>query len=361
MRNNPSKFFRQLLTVYLFCFGLLCSLAQDKNKTEHVILISCDGLRPDAVEFLGEKWAPNFYRIIKEGAHTHNARTDFNYTVTLPNHTCMLTGRGVLGEAGHAWIENSTPKIGQMLHRNKKAYITSAFDLAHDHGLKTALFSSKEKFILYDLSYNERSGRSDTQGEDNGKDKLDQYHYNAKTEELIKTFIESLAKTPYGFSMLHLRDPDTAGHANGWDIQPKSVYISAVSKMNWVIGKLFDFIDTNEQMKGTTALIITADHGGRLETKTHTKSDEKLNYTIPFYVWGPDVSPGNELYKINPSSRKDPADKNPKYESEGLQPIRNGDAGNLAMSLLGLPAIDGSTINSKQDLKVKAAQKAEEN
>lgn len=266
-----------------------------------------------------------------------------------------------MGEAGHAWIENSTPKIGQILHRNKKAYIVSAFDVAHDQGLKTALFSSKGKFVLYDLSYNDRIGRADTQGEDNGKDKIDHYHFNAKTEELIKSFTESLAKTPYGFSMLHLRDPDTAGHANGWDIQPKSVYISAVSKMNWIIGKLFDFIDTNEQMKGKTALIITADHGGRLRTKTHTKSDEKLNYTIPFYVWGPDVSPGNELYKINPSSRKDPGDKNPKYESDGLQPIRNGDAGNLAMSLLGLHAIDGSTINSKQDLNVKAPQKAEGN
>ncbi len=356
MSNSPQKFFNSLLMACLFGFGLLCSFAQDKKKTEHVILISCDGLRPDAIEFLGEKWAPDFYRMMKEGAYTHNARTDFNYTVTLPNHTCMLTGRGVLGESGHAWIENGTPKIGQMLHRNKKAYIASAFDVAHDHGLKTALFSSKEKFVLYDLSYNERSGGPDTQGEDNGRDKLDHYHFNEKTEELIKSFTESLSKTPYGFSMLHLRDPDTAGHANGWDIQSKSVYMSAVSKMNWVLGKLFDFIENNEQMKGKTALIITADHGGRLETKTHTKSDEKLNYTIPFYVWGPDVSPGNELYKINISSRKNPGDKNLKYESEELQPIRNGDAGNLAMSLLGLPAIPGSTINSKQDLKVKAEQ-----
>ena len=65
------------------------------------------------------------------------------------------------------------------------------------------------------------------------------------------------------------------------------------------------------------------------------------------------------MYKINLSSRKDPGDKNLKYESEELQPIRNGDAGNLAMSLLGLPAIEGSTINSKQDLNVKAEKVTE--
>ncbi|MBD28725.1 MAG: hypothetical protein CMO38_05705 [Verrucomicrobiaceae bacterium] len=336
-------------------FSVLSPLKADNHepKAKHVILISCDGLRPDAVEFLGKKWAPNFYRLISEGAHTHNARTDFDYSITLPNHTSMLTGRGVTGEAGHAWTENSTPKLGQILHRNKKAYVASAFDIAHDHGIRTGLFSSKDKFVLYDLSYNERSGRPDSIGEDNGKDKLDFYHHNDKTEELIKTFTDSFSENSYGLSMLHLRDPDTSGHAHGWEISSKSIYMSAVAKMDWIVGKLFDFIEANENLKGKTALILTADHGGRLETKTHTKSDHKLNYTIPFYVWGAGVGAGLELYDINPSTRKNPAEKRPKYDSVEPQPIRNGDAGNLALYLLGLPAIDGSTINAKQDLKVK--------
>ena len=116
---------------------------------------------------------------------------------------------------------------------------------------------------------------------------------------------------------------------------------------------ILEFINSNENLKGKTALILTADHGGRLETKTHLKADHKLNYTIPFYVWGAGVGAGLELYEINQSTRKNPEETSPKYDSPNPQPIRNGDAGNLALSLLGLPAIDGSTINAKQDLKVQ--------
>ena len=52
--------------------GLLSIVqADDSNeKAKHVIIISCDGLRPDAVEFLGPKWAPNFHRLINRGSYS---------------------------------------------------------------------------------------------------------------------------------------------------------------------------------------------------------------------------------------------------------------------------------------------------
>lgn len=326
-------------------------------RAEKVLFVSVDGMRPDAVDALGPEALPSFHRLRREGSHTSNARTDKVYTITLPNHTCMVTGRGVVGKEGHNWIANGNPKLGQNLHRNHQAYVASMFDVAHDHGLSTALYATKSKFSLYDLSYDERNGAADTAGEDNGRDKLDRVHIDEDSGKLVDALVADLASKPADLTMLHFRDCDSAGHSQTWNLNPGSPYTEAVRRVDGYFGKILAAIDASPELKGKIWIVITADHGGLTGTKGHGESNERNNFTIPFYVWGPGVAAGTDLYSLNPTSRKDPGAENPAYKDAG-QPIRNGDAGNFCLSLLGLPAIPGSTINASQDLGVGAEKVA---
>ncbi|MEZ5435042.1 MAG: hypothetical protein R3F31_28555 [Verrucomicrobiales bacterium] len=120
-----------------------------------------------------------------------------------------------------------------------------------------------------------------------------------------------------------------------------------------MVGKILDAITASPDMKGKTWVLLSADHGGLTLTKGHGEAKESDNYTIGYFAWGPGVPVGGDLYALNAASRKDPGTVNPPYDSPG-QPIRNGDTGNLVLSLLGLPAIPGSTINPKQDLVIRS-------
>lgn len=321
-------------------------------RADQAILISVDGLRPDAVTVLGESGAPNFYRLRREGAFTSNARGDNDLTITLPNHTGMISGRPVMGPGGHGWTANTDPFPGMTLHRNRGSYVGSLFDVAHDHGLRTALFVSKSKFSLYDTSYDATNGAPDELAPDNGRDKVDTFVVNEDTAELMTAFLAEETVSPFGVAMLHLRDPDTAGHAKKWDLQTGSPYLQAVQRVDGLLGRLLDSIEAAEPLKGKTWVVLTADHGGMLGTIRHDQNDSPEDYTIPFVVWGPGVPAGANLYELNRESRREPGSTRIPYE-DAIQPIRNADAGNLVLSLLGLPAVPGSTVNFTQDLKVR--------
>jgi hypothetical protein len=328
-------------------FTLACVRA-GAGPVSYVIHVSMDGLRPDAITFLGPTNLPNFYRLRGEGAFTDNARTDYDFTVTLPNHVCQLTGRGVSGPTGQGWTANDEPGTNT-LASEKGSYVAGVFDVVHDNGLRTALFASKSKFSLFQTSWDGTNGAPDLIGPDDGQNKLDFYLYLPDTAALVDALVASMASEPFHYAFLHLRDPDTVGHSYGWIVSEGSDYCEVIKTMDARLGEIFNLIDNDAQLIRRTAIILTADHGGA--GGDHSDPALAEDYTIPFYVWGPGTMPATDLYRLNPTNRLNPGTDRPAY-SEPVQPIRNGEAANLALRLLGLGPVPGSTIGAAQDLRL---------
>ena len=347
-------------TVLPLCLTLVTALSGigqvGSLAAEHVIHISVDGLNASMLrQSIDAGDAPNFKRLQDEGVWTINARADYTHTNTLPNHTCMFTGRPVLQPKGmpdapfHNWITNKVPKVGASLHDTNNphvGYVASVFDVVHDAGLSTALYATKDKFILYDQTYDDNHGAQ----HDRGRDKIDVYYYENDgpprfSATVQERFMSDMAARHFNYVFLHYRDTDTTGHALGWG---SGGWFYALRNIDGYLGQIMHLVESDATLAGRTAIIVNTDHGGT--GFGHDDAQVPGNCTIPILVWGAGVGRG-ELYALNRATRKDPGESRPDY-TESDQPIRNGDTGNLALSLLGLGPIPGSVINAKQDLRV---------
>jgi hypothetical protein len=333
--------------------ALLHGGVADVVAIDHVIVISVDGMGSEYVKPLLTNGLSNelttFKRFQTEGAGTLNARNDANFANTLPNHVTMMTSRGVNGTAGHNWTNNVDPAPTDTLASNKGSYVASGFAVAHDNGLRTGIWSGKSKFNLFQQSYSATSGALDTTGPDNGRDKIDYDKVVASisTAALTTDFTNQMTANPFNFVFLHYQDPDAAGHSSGWSTNPVSAFAATLKAVDTQIGKIMQMAENSPTLQGKTAIILTADHGGH--GTTHGDTTNPLDYTIPFYVWGPGVMAGGDLYALNPTNRTAPGvSVNPPYT--GGQPVRNGEAANACLKLLGLPPVTGSTIGQAQDL-----------
>ncbi len=320
---------------------------------QHVVVISVDGLGSSFLaKLLKAGMVPSFARLQKEGAWTHNARTNHGTTVTLPNHISMVTGRPALAVEGmaaatnHGYTSNVVPGPMETFHRGgnpELTYLPTLFDVAHDWGLVTGMFASKPKFVLFSRSLDGDSGAQDATGRNDGRAKLDQFVINEDTQKLVGAFVEILARTPPHLSFLHLRDPDTAGHVSGWG---GAGYMDAVRRADTQIGMVLEVVTHNPALKGRTAIIVTSDHGGT--GQSHGEPGIAEHYTISFHVWGPGIPAGADLYDVAAGSYANPGITRP-LPTAAKQPIRNGDVANFALYLLGLPPVPGSSIKGHLD------------
>ena len=326
---------------------------------EHVIHISVDGLSATLLQSLLANLPgdyPNFARFVAEGATTFAARTDYTHTITLPNHTTMVTGRPVLQPTGqpdtvhHGYVGNVDPPPGVTLHNGgnpQLTYVASAFDVVHDHGLSTAHYASKSKFVLFNRSYDATHGAADTLPPDNGTDKINVY-FQSTPGATHAAFLADMAAYHFNYVFLHYSNPDDLGHANGWGSSP---WNQAVRIVDGYLGGIFALVEGDPVLDGHTLIILSADHGGT--GFDHSAATNAANYTIPFFTWGDGVVQGADLYALNAATRLHPGTGRPSYTAP-VQPIRNGDGANLALAALGLPPVPGSTIDAAQDLELNA-------
>jgi len=242
--------------------------APASSPSRHVVVISIDGLRPDAIDAYG---ATTLQRLMREGSYTLSART-IDPSKTLPSHTSMLTGQPP-EKHGVLWNNVATADTDSI-------DVPNVFGLARSRGYTTAAFFSKAKFqplqVAGTLDYTQAPGG---------------LFGRWSSQRTVSDVTAYLAGSSPNLLFVHLTDPDAAGHRSGWmtPAYGKAVLRAdrAVSEVLTVASKTFG--------PGNFSLIVTADHGGH---DSNHGSDDPRDVTIPWIAWGRGVKPG----QLSPSS-----------------------------------------------------------
>ena len=227
--------------------------------TTHALLISIDGLRPDALPLVE---TPALDRLIAEGASTMACRADMP-SVTLPCHQTML--RGVSVRRHRVNTNDFHPLVRP---------VPSLIDVAHGGALKTGSFYNWEQ--IRDLS-------------DPGS--LDASYFWADIslpdgdDRVTEIAIEHMERLGLGLTFVYLGYLDLAGHRHGWMSEP---YLAAVTNADRCIGRLVAAAERLGWAESLTVL-VTSDHGGH-EQSHGTEMDEDM--LVPWVLWDAGVRSG---------------------------------------------------------------------
>lgn len=223
--------------------------------TEHVVVISIDGLRPDAIE---RSRARTLLRLMAEGSYSLNAKTIMP-SRTLPSHTSMLTGEKPEAH-GITWNSNESGALGYPA-------VPTIFARARNAGLRTAAFFGKGKFNHLNVP--------------NTLDHVEVPEGNEKwtADRTVAGLERHLADESPNLVFVHLTDPDAAGHTFSW---MSWFYGRAVRKADAAVARVLEAADGAYGV-GRYTVIVTADHGGH--GWVHGSSDPR-DTTIPWIVWG---------------------------------------------------------------------------
>ncbi len=215
-----------------------------------VVIVSIDGLRPDAVQQLNP---PNLRALREKGAYTWQAQT-ITPSNTLPSHVSELTGYPP-ARHGITW-DDYLPAKGTI-------QVPTIFLAARRANQRTAMVAGKEKFnTLRDTA------------------EMDVFVGGTRSDADVAEQAVAQLYTGVDLLFVHLPDVDLAGHATSW---MSATFLDKVAKADAAVGRIMGALPEN------TTLIVTADHGGH--GSNHGTTD-RLDMTIPWIVAGPRIRPG---------------------------------------------------------------------
>jgi len=257
MRQSKKILFGFLVFLSVF---VITQVSAALAPFSHVLIVSIDGGRSDIIFTMAE--SKNIHSLAFGGAYTLWAQS-INPSVTLPAHTSMLTG-----------VKANVHGIFWNDYQPEKGYVkvTTIFELAKAAGLKTAMFTGKEKLL--------HIAKPGT---------VDKFKWvNGDAGAIAKAAAEYIIEEKPNLCFVHLPDLDSVGHSYGWG---SAKQVKAVENCDKAIGILLDGLRSADIL-GQTLVIVSADHGGH--GKTHGSSDVR-DMCVPFVCSGASVKPNYEI------------------------------------------------------------------
>ena len=240
------------------------------EKVKHIVIIGVDGMSPDGIEGAVTR---NLDRMMAKGAFSYTAQAVLP-TSSSVNWASMIMGAPppMHGVNSNIW-EPEDAKNESFCGNPKGEIWPTIFRVVRENMPDTAIacfhhWSGFGRLVESNVCTRNKNVTGDR-----------------RTAALAARYIKS--HTPL-LTFIHLDNVDQAGHRYGYTAEK---YYKAVSKVDWLIGKIIARLKEAGIYENTIILVIS-DHGGKDKQHGGNSPEET---TIPWIVSGPHVRMGTRI------------------------------------------------------------------
>lgn len=224
-----------------------------------VVLVTLDGVRPDAIQ---QANTPTLDKIMAEGASTMSAQSVMP-SMTLP---CHMTIFHSVPPERHGILNNDYHPMARPLN--------GLYEQIHQAGKKSAAFYNWEG--LRDLSrplnihysFHKAANFNDLEQSDH---------------PIVEKALPIIESGDYDFIFLYIGATDEMGHRAGWMSDP---YLKQIEIADSLLA------DVMKTLPDGSHMLIEADHGGH--DRDHG-TDMPEDMTIPWMIWGDSIRAGHSI------------------------------------------------------------------